>query len=89
MTLLPWLAFLRYRHDNYLFHGKTLEQQTTEIFDDYEVRDWKAVQLSNDAPMTDASQYAESDYNYLHRRWEAQGWSYWYEHKKDGHTLML
>ena len=31
----------------------------------------------------------ESDYNYLHRRWEALGWHYWYEHREDGHTLVL
>ncbi|AXV82001.1 type VI secretion system Vgr family protein [Ralstonia solanacearum] len=89
MVLLPWLAFLRYRRDNYLFHGKSVEDQTDIIFDDYEVRDWKTKALGDDAPMTDACQYDESDYNYLHRRWEAKGWHYWYEHRKDGHTLVL
>ncbi|WP_197339101.1 type VI secretion system Vgr family protein [Ralstonia solanacearum] len=89
MVLLPWLAFLRYRRDNYLFHGKSVEDQTDIIFDDYDVRDWKIKALGDDPPMTDACQYDESDYNYLHRRWEANGWLYWYEHRKDGHTLML
>ncbi len=89
MTLLPWLAFLRYRQDNYLFHGKTVAQQTEEVFADYEVRDWEAVGLTADAAMTDASQFGESDYNYLHRRWEALGWTYWYEHREEGHTLKL
>jgi type VI secretion system secreted protein VgrG len=27
-VLLPWLAFLRYRRDNYLFHGSTVLEQT-------------------------------------------------------------
>jgi len=27
MVLLPWLAFLRLRKDNYIFHGKTVEDQ--------------------------------------------------------------
>ncbi len=89
MVLLPWLAFLRYRRDNYLFHGKSVEDQTDVIFDDYDVRDWKTKALGSDAPMTDACQFDESDYNYLHRRWEARGWLYWYEHRKDGHTLVL
>ncbi|NQE49018.1 type VI secretion protein VgrG [Herbaspirillum rubrisubalbicans] len=89
LVALPWLAFLRYRHDNYLFHGKTVQQQTTEIFNDYDMRDWQCKGLQGDAPMTDACQFDESDYNYLHRRWEALGWHYWYEHRKDGHTLML
>jgi type VI secretion system secreted protein VgrG len=89
LVALPWLAFLRYRHDNYLFHGKTVQEQTTEIFNDYNMRDWQCKGLKGDAPMTDACQFDESDYNYLHRRWEALGWHYWYEHRKDGHTLML
>jgi len=89
MSLLPWLAFLRFRYDNYLFYGMTVQQQTEDIFADYEMRDWEAVALTEDTQMTDACQYGESDYNYLHRRWEALGWTYWYEHTKDGHTLKL
>ncbi|WP_232520342.1 type VI secretion system Vgr family protein [Ralstonia solanacearum] len=65
MVLLPWLAFLRYRRDNYLFHGKSVEDQTDIIFDDYDVRDWKTKTLGDDPPMTEACQYDESDYNYL------------------------
>ncbi len=89
MVLLPWLAFLRLRKDNYIFHGATVEQQTGEIFADYETTDWRAVALGTDPVMTDAVQFDESDYNYLHRRWEALGWHYWYEHRQDGHTLVL
>ncbi len=89
LVLLPWLAFLRYRRDNYLFHGKSVEEQTALIFGDYEVADWTIETLTGDGPMTDACQFDETDYNYLHRRWEALGWHYRYEHRADGHTLVL
>jgi type VI secretion system secreted protein VgrG len=89
MVLLPWLAFLRYRRDNRLFHGLDVQQQSQKIFDHYEAHDWRSERISNDAPMTDACQFDESDYNYVHRRWEALGWHYHYEHRKDGHTLVL
>ena len=89
MTLRPWLAFLRQRRNNCIFHGKTLEEQTHHILDAYPMHDWQTRQLGPDAPMSDAVQFAEDDHNYLHRRWEAQGWTYWYEHRKDGHTLVL
>jgi type VI secretion system secreted protein VgrG len=39
--------------------------------------------------MTCANQYDETDYNHLHRRWEACGLMYHYEHRADGHTLWL
>jgi type VI secretion system secreted protein VgrG len=88
-VLLPWLAFLRYRRDNYLFHGNTVQEQTEKIFGDYACRDWDLRALSGDVTMTDACQFDETDYNYLHRRWETQGWHYWYEHREDGHLLIL
>lgn len=89
MVLGPWMAYLRLRRDNYIFHNRTLSQQADEIFADYPVRAVKMHINGADPRMTYACQYAESDYNYLHRRWEAQGWYYWYEHGPDGHTLVL
>jgi type VI secretion system secreted protein VgrG len=70
MQLAPWMAYLRLRRDYYLFHSKTVQQQTTDIFNDYPVADWQARIHGEDAGMTDACQAAESDYNYLHRRWD-------------------
>jgi type VI secretion system secreted protein VgrG len=89
MVLLPWLAYLRLRRDNYLFHGMSLAQQTEEVFGAYEVNDWRIDLAGADEPMTCACQFDETDYNYLHRRWEALGWHYRYEHRADGHTLVL
>ena len=89
MVLLPWLAYLRLQHDNYLFHDKTLEQQTEDVFGDYDLADWRVQLTGPDEPMTCACQFDETDYNYLHRRWEARGWHYHYEHRADGHTLVL
>lgn len=90
MTLKPWLAYLSLRKDNYLFHGKTLQQQSELIFADYGSHaDWRSQIAGVDAPMTMACQFDEDDHNYLHRRWEAAGWFYWYEHRADGHQLVL
>lgn len=89
MVLLPWMAFLRYRRNNKLFHGMSVEQQTSEIFAQHASSDWKITHLSGDSVMTDACQFDESDYNYLHRRWEDLGWHYHFEHRADGHTLVL
>ena len=88
-VLLPWTATLRLRRDNYLFHDKSVADQTRDIFDDYLLRDSELRIHGPDPVMTDACQYDESDYNYLHRRWESLGWHYWYEHRADGHTLIL
>ncbi|WUR14984.1 type VI secretion system Vgr family protein [[Empedobacter] haloabium] len=89
-SLGPWLKFLGVRKDNYLFHGKTLRQQTESIFEEYGVYprwDWQVT--ADDPVMTDACQFDETDFNYLSRRWEAAGWHYWYEHEADGHRLVI
>ena len=86
----PWLKFLGLRKDNYLFHGKSLRDQTEEIFRDYGARaqwDWRVTR--DDPVMTDACQFDETDFNYLSRRWEASGWYYWYEHDASGHKLVI
>lgn len=86
----PWLRFLSLRKDSYLFHGKTLRDQTEEIFRDYGTHaqwDWRVT--ADDPVMTDACQFNETDYNYLSRRWEAAGWYYWYEHDLSGHKLVI
>ncbi|WP_338767696.1 type VI secretion system tip protein TssI/VgrG [Massilia sp. METH4] len=89
MVLAPWLAYLRLRRDNYLFHDKTVREQTEEIFADYQVATAELRINGDDPAITFACQYDESDYNYLHRRWEQLGWHYRYEHNADGHTLIL
>lgn len=86
----PWVRYLRLRRDNYIFHGKTLREQSELIFADYStLPDWDVQVRGEDLPMTDTFQFDESDHNYLHRRWEAIGWSYWYEHAEKGHKLIL
>jgi len=86
----PWLNFLGLRKDSYLFHGKSLRDQTENIFRDYGIHarwDWRVT--GADPVMTDACQFDETDLNYLSRRWEAAGWYYWYEHDATGHKLIV
>jgi type VI secretion system secreted protein VgrG len=86
----PWIKFLSIRKDNYIFHGKTLRQQTELIFADYaNYPQWEWRVRDSDPPMTDACQFDETDFNYLSRRWEAAGWYYWYEHNAEGHKLIV
>ena len=89
MILGPWLAFLRHSRNSYHFNGMSVESQTDLILSRYRMSAWRTVDLGPDEPMTDAFQYNESDYNYLHRRFEAKGWHYRYIHDADGHTLVL
>ena len=89
MILKPWLAYLRFRQDCQVFQEQTLKQRSAQLFKNCQYSDvlWD---LRKDDPETTFSvQYNESDYNYLNRQWENAGWIYWYEHRKNGHTLHI
>jgi len=89
MVLEPWLAFAKLRKDNVSFHGKSVMELTEVTFAHYRQADWHAMLTADYPRLTVANQYDETDYNHLHRRWEALGLMYWYEHRADGHTLWL
>ncbi|NKI68178.1 type VI secretion system tip protein VgrG [Collimonas pratensis] len=86
----PWLQYLRQRTDNYIFHGKTLREQLESIFQDYgTLPNWDFQVSGEDPPMTDATQFGESDYNYVNRRLEFRGMFYRYVHTDKGHKLVI
>ena len=99
VTLSPWLDLLRNRVDNYIFQDQSFLDTIDEIFADYSpYADYRTQVYGAVAPETFKVQggmvhphgpHGETDYNYLHRRLEEKGWYYWYEHHKDGHTLVI
>ncbi|MES2756162.1 MAG: type VI secretion system tip protein TssI/VgrG [Pseudomonadota bacterium] len=89
MVLKPWLAFLRLRQDNAVFQNASVLDLCDKTFRNYNQRDVKYRILGEHSPMTLSVQYNETDHNHLHRRLEASGLFYWYEHRLDGHTLWV
>jgi type VI secretion system secreted protein VgrG len=91
MVLEPWLAFAKLRKDNVSFQHRSVLELTEATFAHYRQCDWRT-RMSiryDDKKLTVANQHNETDYNHLHRRWEDAGLYYSYEHRKDGHTLVL
>ncbi len=88
MLLEPWLAFARLRKDCKSFHNKSVLEITAETLKHYPQADWHTGKI-DESKLTVANQYNETDYNHLHRRWETLGLHYWYEHRFDGHKLMI
>lgn len=91
MVLEPWLAFAKLRKDNVSFQYRSVLELTESTFAHYRQRDWRSRMSLDyeDKKLTVANQHNETDYNHLHRRWEDAGLYYSYEHRADGHTLVL
>ncbi len=76
--LLPWLACLRHRRDNYIFHEKKSLAQTEDIFeDDSGLKRWTLRLFGEDRVMINPVQFYESDHNYVSRLWHEHDWHYW------------
>ncbi|MDC8756676.1 type VI secretion system Vgr family protein [Janthinobacterium fluminis] len=89
MVLRPWLADLRLRRDCATFQNMSTSELCKTIFSRYLKRRYMTRLVEDDPDVTMRIQHNESDHNHLHRRLEASGWHYWYEHAPDGHTLWL
>jgi type VI secretion system secreted protein VgrG len=90
LEVAPWVTLLKHRRDHYIFHNQTLVDTLGEIFADYgSFADFKFVLSSPGATETFRVQYSETDFNYFNRRCEEKGWYYWFEHRVDGHTLVV
>lgn len=88
-VLEPWLAFTKLRKNCTAFKGCTALEMTEKTFAHYLQRDWRVSMNAATPTISYQAQYNETDHNHLHRRWEAAGFYYWYEHRLDGHTLWL
>jgi len=89
-VLVPWLAYARLRRNNRLFHAQSLSQQAETIFAGYgSLPVWEWTVAGEQPQRTMSTQWDETDHNYLCRRWEAAGYSYWYEHANEGHVLKV
>lgn len=89
MVLEPWLAHLHLRQNNRAYHGLNVAALTETVLEDYLMRDYHLGASGPDPAITYICQHNESDHNLLHRHWEQLGWHYFYEHRRDGHTLRL
>lgn len=89
-VLKPWFAYTRLRRNNRLFHTQNLSEQAETIFAGYgSLPEWEWSVAGEQPQRTMDTQWDETDHNYLCRRWEAAGYSYWYEHANEGHVLKV
>ncbi len=90
LTVSPWIKLLEHRRDHFIFHNQDLIATLEAIFADYSPFKDVKFQVAKAGPSeTFRVQYDETDLNYFKRRVEEKGWSYWFEHRLDGHTLVI
>ena len=96
LTLEPWTAFLRHRHDAYVWQNATVFDILADIFSGYQgqgklVPSWRLALADPDAypPYDLRTQFEESDWAFVERLLADEGLFYWFEHRADAGTQTL
>jgi len=94
MEVVPWFWFLTRQTDCRIFQAKSVPEIVTEIFDQQKDKSHKAdykmnVNAGDYDKLEYCVQYRETTFNFVSRLLEHEGIFYYFEHTKDGHTLVV
>ncbi len=88
VMLVPRVWRLRHRTDCRIFQEKTAKDIVTEVLDDASVE--HRISCQQDPPEREfCVQYRESDWNFVSRLLEEEGFFYFFEHTEDEHTMVI
>lgn len=87
--VVPWLWLLGRSADCRIFQSMSVPEIIKQVFSDHDKNDFRD-DLEGDFPKLDyCVQYRERDLDFVQRLMEEHGISYFFEHHKDKHVLVL
>ncbi|AMP12841.1 type VI secretion system Vgr family protein [Collimonas pratensis] len=92
LAFSSWLHFLQYRQDARIWQDKTAEDIISDVFGQHtQARGNFRFDLTQPAPSRSYCTQYESDWNFVMRLMEEEGWYSYHEQKEDGsaHTLVI
>ena len=87
-VLRPWIWFLNHASDNRIFQNMDVPEILAEVFSGHGFSAKKSLSGSY-RKREYCVQYGETDFDFASRLMEEEGIYYFFEHKKDGHDLVL
>ncbi len=89
-TLSPWLWMLSRRVDSRIFQEQTIETVIRTVFEHYGgLRQFEFHLLRPLKSHSYITQYRETDLNFVLRLLEQDGLFFYFDHSKDGHSLII
>ena len=89
LQLRPWLWQLTRRSDSRIYQNMTVENIIKDVFSKYSgvVVDWQLEGTQSPRPY--CVQYRETDFNFVSRLMEEEGFYYFHRHTATSHTLVI
>ena len=89
LTMVPWLWLLTRTSDCRIFQNLTVPEIIQKVFTDFPAADFR-LDLKGQYPQREyCVQYRETDFNFVQRLLEHEGIYYFWEHKEEGHTMVI
>ena len=89
-TLVPRAWRMEHRTDCRIYQNQTIRQVISSVLSDHSVENRFRCRGNQDPPEREyCVQYRESDWNYISRLLEEEGFFYFYEHTDSDHTLVI
>ncbi|MEM1432637.1 MAG: type VI secretion system tip protein TssI/VgrG [Pseudomonadota bacterium] len=89
LTLKPWLWFLTRTSDCQIFQEKTVPDVIKEVFRNHGFSDFEDRLTGSYRTWDYCVQYRETDFNFVSRLMEQEGFYYYFTHENGKHTLVL
>jgi type VI secretion system secreted protein VgrG len=88
-TLRPWLWFLTRTSDCRIFQEQTVPDIIKKVFGDHGAADFKFDLTAKYRKWDYCVQYRETDFNFVSRLMEQEGFYYYFTHDDGRHTMVL
>ncbi len=89
LELVPWFSLMQHSQDNRIFQYKNTQQIVTEIFQQYGFNDFEFIVGTGGNEREYCVQYKESDFQFISRLLEEEGFVYYFIHEDGKHTLRV
>jgi type VI secretion system secreted protein VgrG len=92
MSFAPWLHFLKFRKDARIWQEKTADDILTEVFNEHSQAQGNfRFELTRDAAQRSYCTQYETDWHFVQRLMEEEGWYSYHQQKVDGsgHVLVI
>jgi type VI secretion system secreted protein VgrG len=89
LELRSWLWLLTLASNNRIFQGKTTQQIVEAVFSGHSATDFSFSLNGSYEAREYCVQYAETDFAFVSRLCEEEGWFYFFQHENGKHTLVV
>ncbi|MEX3959681.1 type VI secretion system Vgr family protein [Trinickia sp. EG282A] len=89
LQLRPWLWLLTLATNNRIFQGKSTQQILEAVFSDHGATDFSFNLSGSYEARAYCVQYGETDFAFVSRLCEEEGWAYFFQHSEGKHTLVI